>query len=91
MKKPYNQSPHEYRPTTDLEKKAIFLEETLEKLISFSDHLFRKIKILEKKKLDTTELKEKRKDVLKGINEVFEKANTIWKDIKNESNRITTS
>ncbi len=73
-----------YRPTTSLEKKALFLEETLEKMLNHSDYLFKKIKRLERLKKPTGDLREKLKDLNVGATEVYEKANTIWKQIKLE-------
>jgi hypothetical protein len=63
-----------YRGT--IESNAIFLEETLEKLLNAERYW--KQKYWQKKDKPT---KDKLKDIQKGINEVFEKADKIWKDI----------
>ncbi len=72
-----------FKPSTPLESKALYLEETLENMVAHSDYLFKKIKILEKKGKDIKELKDKRDSIVQGIKEVYNKCNTIWKDIKN--------
>jgi hypothetical protein len=80
------QPPLFFKPGNDLESKAIFLEETLFNMSEHSDYLYRKIKMLEKRGKPTEELKEKRKSVVKGVNEVFEKCNIIWDKIINSNN-----
>ena len=64
-----------------LYKKAKFLEETLEKMQKHSDYLYRKIGYLNKREKGkgTQELREKLKDINKGIYEVSDKANVLWK------------
>ena len=87
MKSQMNQeNARDYKPGNALESKAIFLETTLEKMQSFSDSLYKKIKRTKKSNPDDpalVELEEKLKSVNKGLQEVFTKCNIIWNDIKN--------
>jgi hypothetical protein len=76
---------YKYFPSSSLEKKGMFLEETLEKMQGHSDYLFKKVKRLERLGKPTKELKEKLKDINKGIEEVFTKANNVWKQVKEET------
>lgn len=67
--------------TRVLEKKARFLEETLENMQRHSNFLNNKVKKLERNGKKPRALKRKLKSVNKGVNEVFEKADILWKDI----------
>ncbi len=71
-----------FRPANSLESKALYLEETLDNMISHADYLFKKIRINEKKGRDVAAIVEKRKSILAGINEVHLKCLKIWKDIQ---------
>lgn len=78
----------EYRPSNSLESKALYLEETLEKMQGLSDSLYKKIKRLKKTKPSDPQisvLEEKLKSVNQGITEVFQKCNIIWNDIKTQA------
>lgn len=77
-------NPKGFFPTTSLEKKALFLEETLANMQNHSDNLFKTIKRLESQGKHTGKLRGKLKDINKGIREVYEKCEIIWDDIKKE-------
>lgn len=62
-----------------LYKKALYLEETLEKMQSHSDFIFKKIKRLERQNKPTKGLKKKLSSINKGIVEVCDKADVLWK------------
>ena len=68
--------------TKELEKKAMYLEDTLQNMQSYSDFLFRKVKRLERQGKKPRELRRKLKDTNDGVHEVFGKADNIWKQIK---------
>lgn len=71
-----------FKPSTDLEGKALFLEETLEKMQSYKDFLWRKRGYLRKTKKCTKSINEKLKSVTEGIEEVHQKCLAIWNDIE---------
>ena len=72
---------YNYKPGSVLEKKAKFLEETLENMQNYSDFLYQKIKRLERQGKKPRALRRKLKSVNNGIAEVFDKADILWKDI----------
>lgn len=75
----------DYKPSNSLESKALYLEETLDKMQGFSDSLFKRLKRMKKndpKDPEIPALEVKLKSVNKGVLEVFEKCNIIWKDIQ---------
>ncbi len=73
-----------YRPTTIQEKKAMSLEETLEKMTEAKERIWFTITKLSKKNKDVTALRAKHKSLVKGIEEVFAKANNAWKQVEKE-------
>lgn len=76
---------YKFNPSGNLEKKALFLEETLENMQNHSNNLYKTIKRFNKEGKNTFHLRKKLKDLNTGIEEVHEKCNTIWQDIKGET------
>lgn len=74
-----------YNPTTIQEKKALYLEHTLEKMVEAKERIWNTIIRLAKQKKDTTALKVKHKSLVKGIKEVTDKANNAWKQVQKEN------
>jgi uncharacterized protein YoxC len=71
-------------PIEVLEGKARYLEVTLEKMQKHSNVLYHKIKRLKyknPKKVNIKKLEENLKDINRGIEEVFEKCDVLWKKI----------
>lgn len=75
---------HNYHPSTVQEKKAMSLEDTLEKMTEAKERIWSTIIKLSKKKKDVTALRAKHKSLVKGIEEVFAKANNAWKQVEKE-------
>jgi len=74
-----------YRPTSSLEGKAIFLENTLANMLSYRDSLKYKKRTMKNKGEKTGGIDRKISDLSRGIGEVHEKCLTIWNDIVEES------
>ena len=82
IKKPF----HPVSRPTDLESKAIFLEETLEKMQKSEAYWEEQAKAAVSNNWDVSKqryARTKLKDLRKGITEVFQKCDIIWKDISN--------
>ena len=75
-------NPTGFTPSNDLEGKALYLEETLEKMQTFRNFLWRKRGYLLKTKQCTKTITEKLKSVDEGIDEVYQKCQIIWQDVR---------
>lgn len=73
-----------YSPTTPSEKRAMFLEETLTRMQTHSDHLFKKQRALARQNKPFKHIKNKLADINKGVQEVSDKANNAWKTVAKE-------
>lgn len=65
-----------------MHKKAMSLEHTLGKMQSYSNYLYGRMKYMQSKGQDVTQIKRKLKDVNNGIYEVFNKAHDAWTKLR---------
>lgn len=72
-----------------LERNGRYLEETLQRMINYRGHLYKKLKRLKKQNKDVRELKRKLKSVSRGVDEVHGKCCSIWEKVREqERNRF---
>ena len=71
-----------YRPTTIQEKKAMSLEETLEKMTEAKERIWFTITKLSKKNKDVTALRAKHKSLVKGIEEYLPRLTMLGSSLK---------